>query len=263
MLAPQALIRGLVSRILPPINPDSQNIDVSQRFSRYGEGAVLSYVRKSHLLPDEGSYFVTNNAQTGLATALLGTAFSQTTLSPTLIITNTDIVGGKRIYLDYVTLATTAAGAAASGLTFIAAAITTDTSASRYSSGGSDLTANIIVPNSDIVTAKSIAVVKFGTLTLNAATAGAKTVVGQRTLRPTASGAAADVIGETKILNFGGVEGGMFATYATLTAINSSVQSLPPLVIGPQSCAIIHLWSPGAALTTGISYAPEMGWWER
>jgi len=244
------------------MNPDSQNVDVAQRFGRYGEGAVLSYIRKSHLLADEGSYFITNNAQTGLATALLGTAFSATALSPTLIVQNTDSPGGRRIYLDYVDLVTTAAGAAASGLTFIAMAITLD-SILRYVSGGTNLTTNIVSPNQDMSTAKSVAQLYFGTLTAAAASSAVRTVCGQRTLRPTASATAADVIGEEKLLNFGGVEGGMFATYATLTVINSSVKSLPAIIVGPGQSMVLHLWSPGGALTTGISIAPEVGWWER
>jgi len=263
MLAPQAIIRGLVSRILPAANPDTPNVDVGQRFSKYGEGTILSYVRKAHLLADEGSYFIVNNAQSGLATSLLATTFSAT--AAFIIGQNTDSVGGKRVYLDYMDLVTTAAGVASSGLTFLALAVAVDTGL-RFSSLGAtgvNLTSSIISPNMDISTAKSVFQVYCGTLTATAASSAVRYPCGQRTLRPTASGTAGDVVGEEKLLNFGPVEGGMFATYATLTAINSSVKSLPPVVIGPQQSVVLYLWSPGAALTTGISYAPEIGWWER
>jgi hypothetical protein len=263
MLSPQVLLKLVVSRVLPqPVVIDGPESEGYMRGSRYREAAVLSYVRKSHLLADEGSYFVTNNSQSGLATSLLGTSFSQTTLSPFLIATNLDSPGGKRAYLDYITLVTTAAGAMTGAtLTYLAFALSTDASVGRYSSGGTLLTP--LSPNSDISSAKSVLQIYAGALTLNAATANARIQVGQRTLRPCASTSAADVIGEEKILNWGGVEQGMFATYATLTAINSSVHGLPPIVIGPQQCLILHLWSPGGALTTGASYAPEMGWFER
>lgn len=259
MISPQALMRGLVSRILPVLNLDSQSTDVAQRFGRYGEGAVLSYIRKSHLLADEGSYFVTNNAQTGVATNI-GLTFSAT--APLLIVQNMDSSGGKRIYLDYATLFTTLAGSAASTLSYIAMSVVIDQGL-RFSAGGSSLTANIQSPNMDVINAKSVAAVYFGALTATAASAIARSICGIRTLRPTASGAILDVVGETKILNFGGVEGGMFATYSTLTAINSSVQSLPPIVIGPQQSALIYYWLPGATTPVTANYAPEIGWWER
>jgi hypothetical protein len=92
---------------------------------------------------DEGCYFVTNNAQTGIAMTTT-VAFSAT--APFLIIQNTAAAGGKKIYLDYLDLVTTAAGSAASGLTLIQAAVYLD-SILRYSSGGTNLTANIASPN--------------------------------------------------------------------------------------------------------------------
>jgi hypothetical protein len=265
-MATEILIKGIPSRILPQMQADNQREGIPPRFDRFGGVFTQPRVRKSHLLADEGSYFVANSAQTGLATSLLGTTFSQTSLSPFLVIQNTDSVGGKRIYVDYIDLVTTAAGVAAAGLTFIALAITSD-STLRYSSastinGSSTSGALIVSPNQDISTAKSVAQIFAGPIILTAASSAARQICGQRTLRPTASATAADVIGEEKILNFGGVEGGMYATYATLTAINSSEKPLPPFIIGPQQSGILHLWSPGAALTTGISFAPEIGWWE-
>ena len=38
---------------------------------------------------------------------------------------------------------------------------------------------------------------------------------------------------------------------------------LPGIEIAPGHCAVLHLWSPGAALTTGITLAPELGLFER
>jgi hypothetical protein len=85
MLSPQALFRGLVQRALGSPNADSSNIDVAVRQSTYGELYNQPLVRKAHNLADEGSYFVANNAQTGIASAY-NTAFTAT--APFMLIYN-------------------------------------------------------------------------------------------------------------------------------------------------------------------------------
>jgi hypothetical protein len=101
MLSPQALIKGLVARALPTPNTDSQNTDVGGRYGRYGENTVLSYVRKQHLLADEGAYFTASNAQTAI-TGPAAAGFVATT--PALVIYNGASSSGPRIYLDYLYL---------------------------------------------------------------------------------------------------------------------------------------------------------------
>ncbi|SRR6266478_872881 len=256
MLSPQALLRGLVSRIMPAMNPDSQNVDVAQRFGRYGEGTVLSYIRKSHLLADEGSYFIANNAQTG---ALTNTGVAYSATAPVIIVQNQDSPGGKRLYLDYINLITTAAGTdTAAGQIAVGLAID---NILRWSSGGSQLAA-AVSPNMDLPLA-SVAVVYFGALTAIGASAKARLLVGQRTVRPVVSATVVDVVGEQKFFNFGGVEGG---SQGNIVVANANVipVPLPPVVIGPGHSALFYIWFPNCtSVSPAPQYLPEIGWFER
>lgn len=271
MLSPSALVKGLVARCLPTTNIDSQAIDVSTRLGRYGEQYTLPTIRKSHVLADEGSYFITHNAQTAIITSNLGTAFSQTTIGPVLCITNTDNVGGKSIYLDYLNLIATVVGAAASNLTLLNFAWSLDTINNRYTSGGTDLTSvpaaggGSINPNTGIARRTSIAQINFGALTLAAASVGARIIVPQRQLRQINSATVMCAVQDNFNMIFGAVEN--YASEVDLsTAKTVALQkmfNLPPLIIAPGHCAVLHMWSPGAAITTGITFLPEMGHFER
>jgi hypothetical protein len=272
MLAPQALIRGIVQRLLPTVFYDDRDTDRSARFSRYGEFYTQPVVRKQHGLADEGSYFITHNAQTGVVSSLISTAFAETTLSPYLIITNTDSGDrGKSIYLDYLNLICTVVGGAGSGLTTLLYAWSVDQSATRWASGGTDLTGvpasggGTYCPNTNVSKRSSVAQVNIGALTLNAATSNRKIVVPQRQLRQQNSGTVMGVVGDSFHMNFGGVEQqSVDADIGTATTVaRKNCHVLPPIVIAPQHCAILHIWSPGGALTTGITLLPELAAWER
>lgn len=266
MFSPQALIKGLVSRALPTPTLDGAESEGAARLSRYRELGVISFVRKAHMLADEGAYFTTNNAQTGLATGVQ-TAFTAT--APFVLIQNTDVASGKRIYVDYMALVASAAGAASAGGTYTAFAITID-STLRFSAlgTGANLTPQNVSPNTDINALVSVASVYCGALTATAASAKARTIVGNRNLRFTvlATGAFA-VIGDTFFLNFGGVEGSGLGVTGSGPGVmaNPVMLSNPqlPVVIGPQQSMLLHIWYPGATVTTGISFFPEISWWER
>lgn len=257
MLSPQALFRGLVASLAPNANTDSQNNDVAARMDAYGGLFTQPRVRKAHALAKEGTYFVTNNAQTG-AVMTTTAAFSAT--SPFIVVQNNDVLGGKSINLDYATLVTTVAGSAASALTTIQMTVVLD-SVLRYSSGGTNISANKVSPNMRLSGPSSVASVYFGAITATAAGALARTVVGLRTLRPCVSATVADVVGETKILNFGGVEGG---SAGTITVANANIipVSLPPVIIGPQQSALIYVFYAASGTPVAAAYAPEVGWWE-
>lgn len=255
MPSPRAFITAAVSRLLPQALPDDggSSNDQPVRAGRYRELYALSLVRKSHLLADEGSFFVTNNAQTGIAMAATPTAFSAT--NPFVLLYNGDSAGGKRIYLDAITLVCTAADTAGTSLQ---AAVTIDT-VNRYTSGGTNLTANIVNPNMDISPRATVANVYAGNLTASAATAGVRTVVGTRILKVKATPAmvALDQI----TLNFGGVEGINFASSPLSGTTSVITVPMPPVIIGPGDSALVHLWLP--SVSTGPSFEPEISWWER
>jgi hypothetical protein len=273
MLAPQALIRGVVSRFLPSPMYDDRDRDTSIRFGRYGELVEAPLVRKSASLCDEGAYFVTHNAQTAIASATtVGTTFSQTTNSPLIIITNTDTGDrGKSIYLDYIHMIVTTAATAASAATNISMAFSLDQSITRWSSGGTDLTGapatngGTFNTNTGAAKRTSISQVNIGALTLNAASANAKIVVPQRTLRPLNSTTVLGAISDHYHINFGGVEEQSYENdigTAQTTARKNS-HTVPPLIIGPQHCGIMHIFSPGAAFSGALSAIYEIGFWER
>lgn len=240
--------RGVVSRALPQAAYD--NITATQRLGRYQEEYVIPIVRKQHALADEGTYFTTNNAQAGLATAAAPTTFSAT--NPFLLIYNSDSPSNpayRRIYLDFATLIATAAGTAGAS---VQAAVTID-STNRYSSGGTNLTANIVSPNMDIGARSSVANVYAGNITASAASAAARTTVGNRFLKT-----GIPVVGDQYCVNFGAVENLFSIATATLTF---SSQSVAPCIIGPGQSALVHLWLPTQSAAS--SFIPELAWWER
>lgn len=266
MLSPQALLKLIVSRVLPQVRPDGTESETFGRGGRYGEAYMLSMVRKAHMLADEGSYFVTNNAQTGILSAA---ALTPAATTPSLIISNTDQQpNGKRIYLDYIDLLCTAAGVTATASGYKALAIVLD-SILRYTSGGTVLTANIVNPNMDSLN-KSVASVVFGSITAAAASVAARTVVGLRQMRlPVTATTAPDIANERFRLEFGNVESSpnssSSASAAGLDTLNTDqVIKLPPIVIGPQQSFLLYLFQQGATTySTATTYAPEIGWWER
>lgn len=197
-------------------------------------------------IADLGQYFTVNNAQTGIATAAAPTAFSAT--NPFLAVVNKDVPGGKNVYLDFLTLIATAAGSAGTALQ---AAVTLD-NIQRYTSGGTDVTANIANTNGNSGT-KSIAQVVAGNITAAAASGVVRTIAGNRWLK-----GAIPVVGDEYTIKFGGVDSPSFVGISTIikTLIN-----VPKIVIPPGWTALVHLWLPSQSGAS--SYTPELGWVER
>jgi hypothetical protein len=252
MLSPQALIKGLVARALPSINPDSANNDAAFRMGPYGELYTQPLVRKAHNLADEGTYYTANNGQAGLASAY-NTSFTAT--APFLSVFNSNLQA--RVYLDYLALVAIAAGACTTTAGYIAAAVVIDT-VNRYSSGGTQLTPN----NANIAAGNNSGVVVFaGAVTASAATGSARTLVGVRNLRPNVSSTVINVVGDMNLLNFGGVEG----AGGSITIANANImpQSLPPIVIPPGDTALIYLTYPAMTAPSAATFAPELGFWVR
>lgn len=245
-MAVEVAITGEVDRTKPHAELDGTDID--WRISRYRELMVNPAVVTKHVLSDEGSYFTTNGAQTAQATAATPTAFSAT--NPFLIIYNKSDPSddfAQRIYLDYITLCATAAGTAGASVQF---AVTVDTG-NRYTSGGVELSANSVTvgPTSTATLSRAFA----GNITAAAASSTVKTVVGNRYMKGTIP-----VAGDTYTVRFGS------SSAIDMIGVSTSVyttNNLPPVIIGPNQCAILHLWLPSQSAAS--SYLVEAGWWER
>jgi len=261
------LVRGRVSRALPQGDIDGARDGDVMRFSRYDEPSVIPMVRKQHALADEGTYFVTNNAQSAI-TGPAGSSFSHT--AALLCLFNSDTVGNalaKRIYLDYLRIEN--GGTAMSAQTTATAsffAITID-GTNRYSSGATALTNSIVNPNSDSGN-KSIANAYFGAVTASTQSSAVRTVVGNRVFRIPVSTTAYTLANfDTFHFNFGGVENQSSlvpGSSGTLSAnVNSVFHNVPPIVIGPGQSMLLHLWVTVTGSVTAGTFFPELGWWER
>lgn len=252
-LSPQALIRGIVQRVLPAFNPDSTNNDVALRQGSYGEAYTQPLVRKTHNLADEGSYFVATNAQTGIVPTY-GTSLVAT--SPFITVYNSNAT--SRLYLDYIALVAIAAGAQTTTAGYIAISVVTD-STNRFTSGGTSLTANIVNPNQTSSNVSG-AVINCGAIVAPAASA-ARTIVGIRNIRPSVSTTVTNVVGDMNLLTFGSVEG---ATGSIVIAnANIMPQALPPVIIGPGHTALLYMWTPVISAPSAATFAPEIGFWVR
>lgn len=205
-----------------------------------------------HGIVDEGGYFTTNNAQTAVATAAAPTSFSAT--NPFIAIFNKQTAGatGPNIYLDFIAIIATAAGTAGTSVQF---AVTLDFNGDRYSSGGTDITANIVNPSgaSNALNASN-AKVRIGNITAGAATTSVRTVVGNRWLKT-----AIPAAGDTYMIKFGAVDGTTVS--GPTAAVAFTTVNVPKIIIPPQGSMLVHLWLPSQSAAS--NYLVEASWYER
>jgi hypothetical protein len=256
MLSPQALIKGLVSRALPSLNPDGFNSDVAFRQFPYGEMATQPLVRKSHNLADEGSYYVTNNVSTAVAPTYTG--YLATT--PFITLQNNNPPGGPRLYLDYIVLQAAVAGAFASAGVSTNIAVAIDNTL-RYASGGTVITSNIANVNGAMSVNNSNIAVACGAVTASAASPAVRLPVSNRIIRPAVSATVIGVVGDSFFLNFGGVEQAMSASIV-IANVSIIPMPLPPVVVPPGGTVLIYLFY-NATTPSAATYLVEVGFWVR
>jgi hypothetical protein len=268
MLTPGALLKGLIRRYLPLPSQEGPESEGYVRLLRYNELAVGSMVRKAHLLTDEGSYFVANNAQTGIIDAA---AASFVITTPSFYLANTadpTDVNARSIGMDYVDLSVSVVGALTTGVSKFFA-IYLD-KGNNYSSGGTDLSAKIWALNPRIGANASIAKLYFGALTTTTPTVAKGTtrpIVGERQYRMPVTASVPDAVGDRLRIEFGSVEGeasGQLGTTGALMAnVYQSVVKVPPVVIPPGWSMALYLCAQTGAYGTGTTWLPEAAWWER
>jgi hypothetical protein len=197
---------------------------------------------------EQGTYNKVVNATYGTGIAMgIVTSFADTT--PTMIIKNTSAT--KKIIPHYIRLICTVAGATT---TSSRVALVLDT-ANRYSSGGTDLTANIVNAATNAGNS-SIADVKFGAITATAASAKRQVC----NLQIKTQAAPCWVVGDELTIKFGDAPDSTTLNGAATVNITKNVG--PVVLAGSNHSLLVHMWNPANA-TTAPSWEVEAGWWER
>lgn len=259
MLSPSALLRGIVQRALPSINLDNANVDVGVRQFSYGEVCTQPMVRKAHNLADEGSYFVANTAQTGVALANYVTSF--TAVDPFIVIFNNNPTGGKNCYLDYIALTASTAGVSTTTAGFTAVGVYVDQGNRLGATAGTVMT--VVNPNLYYPANASNVVANAG-CNATAASAAVRAIVGQRNVRPALSTTVVNVIGDMNMFVFGGVEGTVNGQISITAGVSNIIpQNFPPVIIPPQCSGLLYIWYPVLSAPSAAAYVPEVGFWVR
>lgn len=254
MVDVNADVRVDVAESLPAPTADGAQSKI--RGGKYDEQYVIPILRKTHALALEGSYYITHNNQTGIAT---GTSVAFSATAPFLILYNGNTTLNKNWLVDYINLVTTTSPGGASGCTNLQIVGVLD-AGNRYASGGSQISANFVNPHGGKGNTPQGAVY-CGNLTATA-TNNPRTVIPIRVLRPAVSGTVFDVVGEEKYLNFGAQET-MQSGAITVASANMISKPLPPIIIPPLQSFLLYLILNGAATPTAGNYAPEIGIIER
>lgn len=206
---------------------------------------------------DAGSFYAAGMAPgaTALAYAVL-TAFDAT--KAFLVVQNTDGatadgppgIVGRNLHMRHIRFNVSVAPASATSAVF---ASVLDTGLRAPTAGNALLTTvnNFSgAPNATGTPAVVNAFTGGATMTVPAATAGARTVVGNLLLRGQIM-----VVNDEVTIAFGGREGGAGSLVTAAPAGASSiVKAHPPMVIAPGHFGLFHLWFPANSVT-GLSIA--------
>jgi hypothetical protein len=201
---------------------------------------------------EQGSYFRAVNATlgTGIGSGIQ-TSWSATA-NALLVMRNGSTT--KKIIPHYIRLINTVAPASATSCRM---AIAIDTG-NRYSSGGTDLSAQIVNAHSGLAPTTAVDVLRFAAVT--AAAAVAARYVSNLQIKTQA--APAITLGDEIILNFlcPSQAGGQLLSGAPCIQITKDIG--PVILSGQNHCLVVHMWNPGNA-ATAPSWEVEMAWWER
>jgi hypothetical protein len=200
-------------------------------------------------LTELGSLFRACNATFGTGVAMgIQTSFSDTA-NVLFLMRNGSAT--KKIIPRYINLLCTAAGASTTSSRL---AIVLDT-ANRYSSGGTDLSGNIVNANSGKAPTSAIDVLRYN---CTASAAVAKRQVANIQLKTQA--APCWVVGDSVFINFGALND---LGAISGTAANRLTCGVAPVVLeGQNHCMLIHMWNPANA-TTAPSWEFELAWLEK
>lgn len=232
-------------RLIQSALPDGTLYTESNRGTVYAEQTVQCVPNKMSMLADEGSYYATLSPTPGTGIAGHAAPTTMDNTKPFVMIRNNDSV--KSIYLDYIKLTETVAGA---GGTLNYATHLLD-AGGGYTSGGSVLSP--VSPNSG-AGPTSIAQVYSGAVIATANAALQRIISNQRrrTVIP--------VAGDVCLFDFGGnVNTSGMPTEGTTEL--ERIFKCPPVVIAPGHVYKLVLWR--ASQSGADSLEVEIGHWER
>jgi hypothetical protein len=206
---------------------------------------------KTHGYADAGKYYTATNPTAG--TGVIGmVSTTDDATKPTILMANNAAAGsGIKVYLDYIRLCCTVVGVGHSAPK-ISLRLDTAKASDRYTSGASLITPNNV--NSDYANASNV-YLRFGAVT--AAAAGNDRLIASHAM----TSGAIEVVYDTFVFDFGAASHGVQANLIdNTTTLTHAYFSDPPVVIGPQACFTAVIW--GASMSTGITWAFDIGWIE-
>lgn len=218
------------------------------RGTRFGEVGVQSFSKGKYAIADEGAYFMATNPTPGTGVAGIAAADGNNDAENLVHINNeASEASGKRVYLDYLRLYTTAAGTNGTNVSWVHKI----DSADRYTSGGSEITP--VNVNMDDTTAAS-AEVYFGALVT--ATASSQRLLGGGLLRSVIG-----VVGDVYTFDFGAPLGLSGSHALAGTAIAHIYVPCCPVILGSGDSWMFQI--NAASQTVAKSFEFELGFWER
>lgn len=198
---------------------------------------------------EEGTYFRATNVTPGTGIAMgIQTAFSDTANVLLLMRSSSTTT---MIVPHYIKLVCTAAGASTTQSNVVVAMDT----ANRYSTGGTDLTPQIVSANSGAAPASSIDLLRYS---CTAVAAVARRVIGQSTVK--VQTAPAWAVGDELVITFN--DAGDSAELSGATPRRFVTPMGHVALRGQNHCLLVHLWNVANA-TTAPSFMIDCAWWER
>lgn len=273
MPSPSAMVRGFISRILPPAGADGPDSDRVIRLSRYGDVKVEGVWPSDHALADEGSIFCASTLP-GATALQLGISASFSATAAAFVLANGDSAGGKRCFLKSLKLAQSVAPTSGVDLryavvldnvnripTVIANAVGagqgpgTPATTSAYRAPAACVNMDVPAPPVGLPFFP-LSAAGGAPPTVPAAGQGARTIVGNGYIKNSIP-----VVKDQYVIQFGGVDYG--GTFQAAAALSKIVEHAPACVIGPGQCAVIHIWS-ASNITAGNAWDDvQLVWAER
>lgn len=223
------------------------------RSTAYGEQYIQPIGVWRQALANEGTYFIAHNATNDASTTLAGHASpvladaDASMTKPFIFCRHTGAsTSTTRVYLDFIEIEVVTAGASGTSDNWAAQI---DTGTTRYSSGGTALTA--VNPNMQS-NATPVMTVLGGAVVVGAENSTSRDL-GFGQIR-----AAIEIAGDRTLFKFGAEPdyGGVVASAASRHIVN-----MPPVILGPTDMFLLAKYAPSQN-AAGV-YKVRMGWVER